>query len=137
VQGYIYAKPLTVGDARALLARGLSVVADGPRSARPVRQTMLRKIWLEHAGEKYEATIRNISQTGALVTGLWNVPSGTIFTLELGVGQTVTVTTRWCKEDRMGIEFARPLDLDENGRIILMPEQKRNAGDGLWLRKAG
>ncbi len=137
VQGYIYAKPLTVADARALLARGLSVSADGPRSARPVRQTMLRKIWLEHAGEKYEATIRNISQTGALVTGLWNVPNGTIFTLELGVGQTVTVTTRWCKEDRMGIEFARPLDLDENGRIVLMPETKRNPGDGLWLRKAG
>jgi diguanylate cyclase (GGDEF)-like protein/PAS domain S-box-containing protein len=137
VQGYIYAKPLTVSDARALLARGLSVSADGPRSARPVRQTMLRKIWLEHSGEKYEATIRNISQTGALVTGLWNVPGGTIFSLELGVGQTVTVTTRWCKEDRMGIEFSRPLDLDENGRIVLMPEQKRIPADGLWLRKAG
>ena len=137
VQGYIYAKPLTCSDATALLARGLSVMAEGPRSARPQRQTMLRKVLLGHGTEKYEATIRNISQTGAMITGLWNVPEGTIFNLELGVNQTLTVTARWCREDKIGIEFARPLDLDDGGRIILMPEHRRAPLDSLRLRKAG
>ena len=137
VQGYIYAKPLTCVDATALLARGLSVVAEGPRSARSQRQTMFRRVMLGHSTEKYEATIRNISQTGAMITGLWNVPDGTIFNLELGVNQTITVTARWCREDKIGIEFVRPLDLDDKGRIILMPEQRRVPSDSLRLRKAG
>nr|WP_254049969.1 EAL domain-containing protein [Novosphingobium sp. TH158] len=138
VQGYIYAKPLTPEDASQLMARGLGVVANGPRSARPPRQTMLRKVSLEYGTERYEATIRNISTTGALVSGLWNVPPGTVFSLELGEGQVLTVTARWSKDDRMGIEFSQPLDVDEAGRIVLMPEKRRPVGpDGIRLRKAG
>jgi len=138
VQGYIYAKPLTPADTTALLTRGLSMAAEGPRSARPPRQTMLRRITLEHSGERYDATIRNISGTGAMISGLWNVPLGTIFSLELGDGQAITVTARWCKEDRMGVEFARPLDIDETGQLMLMQEPRRVAAiEGALLRKAG
>lgn len=138
VQGYVYAKPLTREDAEALLARGLGVSADGPRSARFPRQTMLRRVMLQHGSQRYDATIRNISRSGALVSGLWNVPSGTVFSLELGEGQVLTVTSRWCKEDRMGIEFAKPLDVDENGRVIIMPEQgKRPLLDRSKLLKTG
>ena len=137
VQGYIYAEPLTVGEADALLSKGLAVVADGPRSARPPRQSMLRRVVLDHGGEKYEATIRNISQTGAMVTGLWNVPDGTRFTLELGVGQSIAVIARWCQDETMGIEFAHPLEIDTGGRIVIMPERGRVADFGSPLRKAG
>ena len=137
VQGFIYAKPLTREDAQALMARGLSMTAEGPRSARPHRQSMLRRVTLAHGGEKYDATIRNISRTGAMVHGLWNVPAGTMFNLELGVGQILAVTARWSTGDRTGIEFAQPLDLDDNGRLILMPEQRRPIADPLRLRKAG
>ena len=37
---------------------------------------MLRKVVLEHSGEFYNGTIRNISQGGAMIEGLWNVPPG-------------------------------------------------------------
>ncbi len=138
VQGFIYAKPLTKAAAQSLLNSGLAVNADGPRSARPVRQTMLRRVMLVCGGERYEARIRNISSTGALVSGLWNVPAGTAFSLELGEGQVITVTARWSKDDRMGVEFARPLELDDHDRIILMPERRRPlAADALKLRKSG
>ena len=138
VQGYIYSKPLFVDSARALLANGLTVNAEGPRSARPPRQTMLRRVNLIHGAERYEGTIRNISATGAMISGLWNVPPGTIFSLELGIGQTITITSRWCKDDRMGVEFAEPLELDDVGKIQLQPEARRAAsGEGLRLRKAG
>jgi len=110
------------------------MIASGPRSARPTRQTMLRKVLMEHAGQRYEATIRNISSTGAMISDLWNVPQGTIFTLELGEGQVITVTARWCREDRMGVEFARPLEVDQAGGVVLMPERKRASSD--ILRKA-
>ena len=33
---------------------------------------MLRRVQLEHDGHAYEATVRNMSATGALVEGLWN-----------------------------------------------------------------
>jgi predicted signal transduction protein with EAL and GGDEF domain len=122
VQGYIYAKPLTLDDASARLQTGLTAIAKGPRAARSVRHTMLRKIILDHGGQHYHGTIRNISATGALVEGLWNVPPGTIFRIMLAEGQVITATARWCQDDRMGVEFAMPLEMDDAGRIALLAQ---------------
>jgi diguanylate cyclase (GGDEF)-like protein/PAS domain S-box-containing protein len=138
VQGYIYAKPLTSKAASDQLATGLSAIAHGPRSARATRQTMLRKIILEHGAEKYDGTIRNISATGAMVEGLWNVPPGTIFRICISDGNIVTATARWCQEDRMGVEFSSPLELDDAGRIAAVAVAgTRTKASSILLRKAG
>lgn len=118
VQGYIYDKPLTAEQATQRLKTGLIAVAKGPRSSRAPRQTMLRKVVLEHGGQYYNGTIRNISITGALVEGLWNVPMGTIFKIALSDSHVVTATSRWSQDDRMGVEFSTPLERDEAGNII-------------------
>jgi diguanylate cyclase (GGDEF)-like protein/PAS domain S-box-containing protein len=123
VQGFIYERPLSVEAAAERLATGLAAVARGPRASRQPRQTMLRKVVLDHHGQLYNGTIRNISATGALVEGLWNVPVGTIFKIQVSDTQAVTATTRWCQEDRMGVEFAAPLQRDANGRIAAMQGQ--------------
>ncbi len=120
VQGYIYEKPLSFVQAEAKLQSGMTAVPSGPRAARSTRQTMLRKITLEHGGQQYQGTVRNISATGALIEGLWNVPPGTIFQIMIAEGCLVTATTRWCNQDRMGVEFATPLELDETGRIAVL-----------------
>ncbi|MCB2067995.1 MAG: EAL domain-containing protein, partial [Erythrobacter sp.] len=117
VQGYIYERPLDAEQAAERLAVGLAAVARGPRSARAPRQTMLRKVVLDHSGHLYNGTIRNISTTGALIEGLWNVPVGTIFKVQISQNHSVTCTTRWCEDDRMGVEFANPLQRDSAGRI--------------------
>ena len=117
VQGYIYDRPLSRDDADARLEMGLAATAEGPRSARAPRQTMLRKIVLDHQGNLYNGTIRNISTTGALVEGLWNVPAGTIFKVQLSQDYVATCTSRWCDGDRMGVEFATPLQRDSAGGI--------------------
>ena len=78
---------------------------------------MLRKVQIEHGDHFYMATIRNISRTGALIEGLWNVPKNTIFRIRLSEHQSVTATARWSQEDRMGVEFSSALDLDERGTI--------------------
>ena len=119
VQGFIYEKPLDFAAASDRLLSGMTAIAKGPRAARSTRHTMLRKVMLDHAGQRYHGTIRNISATGAMVEGLWNVPPGTIFQIMLAEGGIVTGTARWCQEDRMGVEFSAPLDL-EAGRISVL-----------------
>ena len=83
---------------------------------------MLRKVVLDHNGQLYNGTIRNISVTGALVEGLWNVPAGTIFRITVSDTHIVTATTRWCHQDRMGVEFATPLKRDASGRIAAVAD---------------
>jgi hypothetical protein len=55
-----------------------------------------------------------------LVEGLWNVPVGTIFRIAISDGYNVTATTRWCSEDRMGVEFAVPLERDASGMLAAL-----------------
>ena len=118
VQGYIYERALSADAASERLQTGLGAVARGPRSARAPRQTMLRKVVLDHHGQLYNGTIRNISVTGALLEGLWNVPVGTIFQVHLSDSHRITCTTRWSLDDRMGVEFTHPLQRDPTGRIV-------------------
>jgi len=128
VQGFIYERPLDAAAAAERIRTGLAAVAKGPRAARAPRQTMLRKIVLDHDGQIFNGTIRNISSTGALIEGLWNVPVGTIFRVQLSDRQTVNATTRWCTQNRLGLEFATPLERDSNGRLddgrTMRPERR-------------
>ncbi|WP_260609760.1 EAL domain-containing protein [Sphingomonas sp. IC081] len=125
IQGYIYEKPLNAEGVINRLGHGMGAVATGPRSARAPRQTMLRKVVLEHGGHIYHATIRNVSQTGALVEGLWNVPVDTCFALHLAEDNVVLATARWCREDHMGVEFGTPLELDPHGAVQFTPSRTR------------
>lgn len=118
VQGFIYERPLSAEAAKLRLETGLAAVATGPRASREPRQTMLRKVVLDHHGQLYNATIRNVSTTGGLIEGLWNVPPGTIFQVHISNAKIVSATARWCEQDRMGVEFAVPLERDGKGRIV-------------------
>ncbi|MBB5732824.1 diguanylate cyclase (GGDEF)-like protein/PAS domain S-box-containing protein [Altererythrobacter atlanticus] len=123
VQGFIYECPLSSEDALARLEQGLAAIASGPRSARAPRQTMLRKVVLDHEGQRYKGTIRNISDGGAMVEGLWNVPIGTIFEVRLSESHRVKGIVRWCQENRMGLQFELPLGRDDCGRIAAVQEK--------------
>ncbi|MXO71554.1 EAL domain-containing protein [Alteraurantiacibacter buctensis] len=137
VQGFIYDRPLDAATAKSRLASGLMAVARGPRASRAPRQTMLRKVVLEHGGHFYDGTIRNISTTGAMIEGLWNVPVGTVFSVQLSQGFAIGCTTRWSLDEKIGVEFANPLRRDESGRLIGVqgPPVKPVAADP--ARKAG
>ena len=115
VQGYIYSKAINAPSATKLLSSGLKMIARGPRSARPPRYSMLRKVMLEHGGEFYNGTIRNISVGGAMIEGLWHVPPGTQFNIAITERLVLNATTVWSEDDRMGVKFANPLDLEKSG----------------------
>ncbi len=138
VQGYIYERPLSSAKALARLETGLIAVADGPRAARAIRQSMLRKIVIDHDGEIFNATVRNISPTGALVEGLGNVPRDTVLRIQLARDRVCDATVRWVRGDLMGIEFARPLRFDEDGQIAPMPGRAQEpAHPAASMRRAG
>jgi diguanylate cyclase (GGDEF)-like protein len=124
VQGYIYERPLSAQAAAERLRSGLVAIARGPRAARAIRQSILRRVLLEHGAHRYEVNVRNISQTGALLEGLRNVPAGTVFRIQLADGHTVSATARWSDDDRMGIEFSQPLELDDDGRIAIISARR-------------
>ncbi len=137
IQGYIYEKPLSSSAASQRLAAGLRAIADGPRSARATRQTMLRKVVLQHGSEVYQGTIRNISASGAMIEGLWNVPPGTDFRVHFSAEHSVEATTRWCVDDRMGVEFVQVLPVDSSGRVMVaLPRTPRQPGE-IAQRRAG
>jgi diguanylate cyclase (GGDEF)-like protein len=112
IQGYVYGRPAPAMDVLAKQrSMGATARAEGFLSSRPERKSMLRTIGVHHDGHVYTGRIRNISSTGALIEGLWNVPEGTQFSIELGENQFVNATARWSKDDRMGVEFAGAVDL--------------------------
>jgi diguanylate cyclase (GGDEF)-like protein/PAS domain S-box-containing protein len=137
VQGFIYERPRAANVASERLQTGLAAVAKGPRSSRSPRQTMLRKVVLDHHGQLYNGTIRNISSTGALIEGLWNVPVGTIFKIQISDAHRVTATTRWCEEDRMGLEFATPLQRDSSGRVAAIQSRAPDPVVRSLMKEAG
>ena len=111
IQGYVYGRPLLARDVLTRQrSQGMTAVAEGFQSSRPDRKTMLRTVAVHHDGHVYTGRIRNISATGALLEGLWNVPEGTVFLIELGEDQSVNAVARWSAEDRLGVEFTRPVN---------------------------
>ena len=135
VQGFIYEHPLDVDTASERLRTGLAPVKQGERPVRAPRRSTVRKVLLAHNGQKYEGTIRNISPTGALIEGLWNVPVGTQFTITLPDKRGVNAVTRWCAENRIGVEFVQ---LAEVRPTVSMSELSPERAAALErLRKAG
>ena len=116
VQGYIYSKPLLAEEARPLLEDGAGPMkADGYKSSRPSRRKMLRTVSVIHDDHSYDAQIRNISGSGALIIGLWNVPIGTEFVVEFTPIYRMRAKARWSHDSHMGVEFEQVVDLEQLG----------------------
>ncbi len=133
VQGYIYFKPMSASDATALVAGDLVAEADGPQAARAPRQNLLRRVVVVHNGNRLNATLRNISESGAMIEGLWNMPAGSAVRIEFGPDKSVTAQVRWSRENRVGIEFHAPLKRRLDGSFAVLKGQPRQAaGTGSW-----
>ncbi|MDE2410452.1 MAG: EAL domain-containing protein [Sphingomonadales bacterium] len=131
VQGYIYSKAMSKEQVKQLFAGGnagdetVEMVAQGPRSARETRRTVLRKVTLRHGEDEYQATIRNISSKGAMLEGLWDVPVGVEFDVLIGEECLVHGVVGWSDHGQMGLEFRERLAFDASGRITLASRQGR------------
>src|SRR3546814_13968269 len=70
VQGYIYGRPMDLGEVLDLLREGGGrAEAKGFKSTREPRLTVFRTIQIDSGGYRYDAIVRNMSPRGALIEG--------------------------------------------------------------------
>lgn len=128
VQGYIYFKPMNAADATALVSGDLVAQPDGPQSSRSPRQNLLRRVVVVHNGNRLNATLRNVSECGAMVEGLWNMPAGSALRIEFSIDKSVTAQVRWSRENRLGLEFHAPLKRLTDGSFAVLKGQPPRPG---------
>lgn len=126
VQGHIYFQPMNAEEAAALASGDLSAEPDGPQSARATRQNLLRRVTVVDNEHRFIATLRNLSESGAMLEGVWNMPAGHIVRIELFAGQSVAAQVRWARENRLGVEFHEPLKRRADGSYIVLKGQSSN-----------
>ncbi|WP_027442867.1 putative bifunctional diguanylate cyclase/phosphodiesterase [Erythrobacter cryptus] len=119
VQGYIYSRPMTQDEVLACFAEGAGLFRpSGPPRHRSERISIFRKIGLIHEDHYYEVILRNLSKTGARITGLAGVPVGTDVVLDLGHGQLVVSKVVNATEASQGLKFETPLISDGSGGFM-------------------
>ena len=119
VQGYIYSRALTQDDLLPRFADGtMRVTPEGPPRHRAERISMFRKAGLIHEDHYYEVIMRNLSKTGARITGLAGVPVGTDVVLDMGHGQLVVSKVVNTTETSQGLQFETALISDGSGGFM-------------------
>ena len=76
-----------------------------------------RRVGVIHDDHRYEAVMRNLSKTGAMVEGLVGVPVGTGLVLDLGEGQLAVGIVNRSEDLMIAIEFETPLVGDGAGGL--------------------
>ena len=118
VQGYIYSKPIEREEFVEQSAQAeWGIEPDGYARQRYERIKMYRKIGAIHEDHYYTVMLRNMSQTGALIEGLIDVPVGTQFVLDFGEGQLEVATVRRSRGPIQGVEFENSLVRDGDGGL--------------------
>ena len=113
IQGFIFAKAMPQCDVMSRLEQGqLEFEPAGPAKHRADRRSVFRKIGVIHEDHRYDAVLRNVSQTGAMIEGILNIPEGTDLVLDLGDGQLAVAKVRRSDEATQGVEFETPLVSD-------------------------
>ena len=118
IQGYIYSKPVSGQQVCEMMSSGdWTIEPAGPDRYRTDRRSVLLKVGLIHEDHRYDATMRNLSKTGALIEGLIDVPLGTKFVVDFGEGQLSVATVRRSAGNSQGLEFEVSLVDDGAGGL--------------------
>ena len=113
VQGFIFSRAVPQEEVLGKIGEGdFKYEPMGPERHRADRRTLFRRIGVIHEDHRYEAMLRNLSRTGAMIEGLLEVPIGTDLVLDLGEGQLVVGSVRRSQDATQGIEFETPLISD-------------------------
>lgn len=119
IQGWIYSKARPQSDILEIIANGgYKIEPSGPETYRPERRSVFRRIGVIHEDNRYDAVMRDLSQTGARIEGLVGVPVGIGLVLDLGGGQLIVCTVRRSKDAIFGVEFETPLVNDGAGGLV-------------------
>jgi|GEM_PF-4776033 len=133
---------MTQAQVLAHFAEGSAIFhPSGPPRHRSERITIFRKVGLIHEDHYYDVILRNLSKTGARITGLAGVPVGTDVVLDLGHGQLVVSKIVNATENSQGLKFETPLISDGSGGFMtrhrISPYSLAEAGIPLAALGAG
>jgi diguanylate cyclase (GGDEF)-like protein/PAS domain S-box-containing protein len=119
IQGFLFSQAVANGSVSEHLADGggWTIQPSGPARQRAPRFAMLRRIGVVHENHRYSALMRNVSESGALIEGLLDVPVGTQFVLDLGEGQLAVAVVRRSTGEQQGVEFEQKLVSDGQGGL--------------------
>jgi len=118
IQGWIYSKALPRDEIAERMAAGqMRIEPNGPDKHRPERRSVFRRIGVIHDDHRYEAVMRNLSKTGAMIEGLLGVPKGTGLVLDLGEGQLAVCHVHRSQDAMLAVEFETPLVSDGAGGL--------------------
>lgn len=110
VQGFIFGRPM-LADAMELTLESKSLSPDVRDFARPPRHSLIRKGHLDAGGGPVPVRLRNISAGGAMLESKQAIPPGERVKLDLSAGVVLPATISWCRDGRIGLEFAEGFDL--------------------------
>ena len=118
IQGFLYSKAIASDTLSAQMADGTwAIKPTGPARQRNKRRTMYRKAGAILGGYYHAVIVRNMSETGALIEGLMEVPIGTDLIIDLGDGRLELAVVRRATPRGFGIEFGQCLVDDGNGNL--------------------
>lgn len=113
IQGWIFSKAMPQSEVLERLTEGkFEFTPSGPSKHRADRRTVFRGIGVIHEDHRYDAVLRNLSKTGAMIEGLLDVPKGTELVLDLGQGQLVVGIVRRSNGSTQGLQFENSLVSD-------------------------
>jgi diguanylate cyclase (GGDEF)-like protein/PAS domain S-box-containing protein len=111
VQGYYFAKPMPVEEARELAAKGSASRPDAHLPQREQRIRIIRAALLHHEGQVKGARLRNISTGGALVECREEMPLGAEIGLDFAAGGVIPGTVVWASGSQFGVQFKDKFNL--------------------------
>jgi diguanylate cyclase (GGDEF)-like protein len=118
VQGWVYSKALTSNElSEQLKAGSLVLKPTGPARERSDRQATYRKVGIIHANRYQSVIMRNLSESGALIDGIADLPLGKLVIVDFGDGQLTFARVSRSKGRQHGVAFEQELVDDGSGGL--------------------
>ena len=118
VQGYIYSQAIASDELKDRLETGEWIIPpSGPTKQRSDRVSMYRTVRAIFGNHYRSVLIRNLSETGALVEGLDDVPFGSQLIIDFGEGHLVFATINRSRNRQQGLLFEEAMVSDGRGGL--------------------
>jgi diguanylate cyclase (GGDEF)-like protein len=118
VQGYIYSQAIASDELKERLETGEWIIPPtGPTKQRSDRLSMYRTVRAIFGNHYRSVLIRNLSETGALVEGLDDVPFGSQLIIDFGEGHLACATINRSRNRQQGLVFEQALVSDGRGGL--------------------
>ncbi|WP_293880697.1 EAL domain-containing protein [Sphingomonas sp.] len=118
VQGFIYSKAVSFDEMTERLSNGEWDLAPiGPAKQRSDRLSMYRTVGAIYGNHFRPVLIRNLSESGALIEGLMDVPVGGLLLLDFGEGQLAFARVRRTRTGKYGVQFEQQMVSDGEGGL--------------------